>query len=288
MGLSDNEFLGTSETASILYHDIFDYPLNAKEIIKWRVGNKVKSISSITGITGKNGYFFVKGHEGLIYKRVLRKRISNRKIEIAKKNTSLLAKFPTIKGVFITGALAMNNAKEKSDIDLMIIAKTNSLWLTRLVILVILVILCVPFRRAGRKDEKDKLCINIWLDESALSWDKKDRNIYSAHEIAQVNPIVDKENIYQRFLDKNRWILDYWPSAVKLPQDTGILGYKDTRKKFSVSQYLNILVSFLDMLAFKLQYLYMRPKITREVVTLHKAIFHPRNWGKEINELLSA
>jgi len=286
MGLQDNEFLGTSETASILYHDIFDYPLNVKEIIRWRVGKKGLSLFKKTKeVLNKDGLYCLKDKESLLYKRTLRERISNRKTEIAKKNASLLAKLPTVKGVFITGALAMNNAKEESDIDLMIITKRNRLWLTRLTSYLVLRMMNYAVRKPNDKDQKDKLCLNIWLDESALSWGKKDRNIYSAHEIAQVVPIVDKENVHQRFLQKNRWILDYWPSAVRLSSMQYVV--RSMQKSILHSTFY-VLLSWFNKLAFKLQYLYMKPKITREVVTLHKAIFHPRNWGKEINELLSA
>jgi len=286
MGLSDNEFLGTSETASILYHDIFDYPLKVKEIIRWRVGKKGLSLFKKTKeVLNKDGLYCLKDKESLLYKRTLRERISNRKTEIAKKNASLLAKLPTVKGVFITGALAMNNAKEESDIDLMIITKRNRLWLTRLTSYLVLRMMNYAVRKPNDKDQKDKLCLNIWLDESALSWGKKDRNIYSAHEIAQVVPIVDKENVHQRFLQKNRWILDYWPSAVRLSSMQYVV--RSMQKSILHSTFY-VLLSWFNKLAFKLQYLYMKPKITREVVTLHKAIFHPRNWGKEINELLSA
>lgn len=276
MGLQDNEFLGKSEVLSILYHDIFDYPLSVKEIIRWRVGKKGLSIFKKTKeILNKNGLYYLKGRKSILYKRTLRQRISNRKIEIAKKNATILAKFPTILGVFITGALAMNNAEEESDIDLMILTKRNCLWATRLLTYLVLRIMNYGVRKPGDINQKDKLCLNIWLDELALSWDKKDRNIYSAHEIAQVNPIVDKKNIYQRFLEKNSWILDYWPSAVKIPNSKLQISNKSKAK------------NVLNLIAFKLQYLYMKPKITREIVTPHKAIFHPRNWGKEINELLS-
>ena len=277
MGLSDNEFLGKSETASILYHDIFDYPLNAKEIIKWRVGKRGLSLFKKTQeVINKDGLYFLKGKENLLYKKALRERASDRKIEIAKKNASALAKLPTIKGVFITGALAMNNAEEESDIDLMIITKKNHLWLTRLFAYLVLRVINSAVRKPNDKNQKDKLCLNIWLDESALSWGKKDRNIYSAHEIAQVNPIVDKENIYQRFLQKNKWILDYWPNSVRI---------EDTKDKIKGNVKIN---NLLERISFWIQYRYMKRKITREKIDLHKAIFHPKDWGKEINELLSA
>ena len=276
MGLQDNEFLGKSEAASILYHDIFDYPLNAKEIIKWGVGKKGLSLFKKTKeILNKDGLYFLKGKGNLLYKRALKERISKRKIVIAKKNASLLAKFPIIEGVFITGALAMNNAEEESDIDLMIITKKNCLWTTRLLTYLVLRIMNYGVRKPGDINQKDKLCLNIWLDESALSWDRKDRNIYSAHEIAQVVPIVDKENISQRFLQKNGWILDYWPNSVRIEE------VRDKNKK-------NVKINTFERICFWIQYKYMAKKITREKIGLHRAIFHPTNWGEVVLKKLSS
>lgn len=276
MGPSDNEFLGGSETASILYHDIFDYPLGAKEIIKWRVGKKGLTLFKKTReILNIDGLYFLKGRENLLYKKTLRERASDRKIEIAKKNASALAKLPTIKGVFITGALAMNNAEEESDIDLMIITKKNHLWLARLFAYLVLRVINSAVRKPNDENQKDKLCLNIWLDESALSWGKKDRNIYSAHEIAQINPIINKENIYQRFLQKNRWILDYWPNSVRIED------IKDKNKK-NVNT-----ISLFERVAFWVQYKYMKKRITKEKIGLHRAIFHPRNWGEVVLRKLS-
>ncbi|MCX6705886.1 MAG: hypothetical protein NTV24_02155 [Candidatus Woesebacteria bacterium] len=159
----------------------------------------------------------------------------------------------------------------------MIITKINCLWTTRLLTYLVLRIMNYGVRKPGDINQKDKLCLNIWLDESALSWDRKDRNIYSAHEIAQVVPIVDKENICQRFLQKNRWILDYWPNAVRIEPINNNL-YSKTHTLF---------VNVVEKLAFRLQYLYMKPKITREIVTIHKAIFHPVSWGQVVLKRLS-
>lgn len=257
--------LNSGQKASIAYHNIFDYPLTEAELDKWEAGPLALKI--------KNQRVKIKKNFDL---RREREKSSEEKLLIAKKAAGLITKIPTVRLVAVTGALAMKNATAESDIDLMIITKANSLWLTRLVTLVILMILRIPFRRTSRRDERDKLCLNIWLDETALEWEKKDRNIYTAHEIAQIMPLVNKDDVYGRFLVKNKWILDYWPKAVKLPQDTRILGYKDIRNK----KTRNILVSSIEYLAFCLQYVYMKSKITREVVTPHKALFHPNDWGK--------
>ena len=198
-----------------------------------------------------------------------------------------MGKIPTVKMMAVTGALAMKNATAESDIDLMIITKANTLWLTRFFVYLLLRIKNYDIRKPKQKTQKNKLCLNIWIDETALEWEKKDRNIYTAHEIAQIMPLVNKDRTYKRFLQANKWILDYWPKAIS---DTTILRYNDIAKKkvrkHIISQYPNIIVSIIEKLAFKMQYLYMKPKITREVVTPHKALFHPRNWGKIVLDRL--
>jgi D-beta-D-heptose 7-phosphate kinase/D-beta-D-heptose 1-phosphate adenosyltransferase len=276
MALQDNKFLDRSEIASITYHDIFGYPLSTKDIIKWRVGKKglflFKNLKEVLNI---DGLYFIKGKENLLYKKALGERVSVRKMEIAKKCASILSKFSSIKGVFITGALAMNNAKDEGDIDLMIITKRNNLWTTRMFAYLALKIMNFDIRKPNDKNQIDKLCLNIWLDESALSWNKNDRNIYSAHEIAQIVPIINKDNIYQRFLFKNNWILGYWPNSVRI-EDIRHEGKKITN-----------ISNLFERVAYLIQYKYMKSKITKEKVGLHKGIFHPRSWKENVLQKLS-
>ena len=101
------------------------------------------------------------------------KNIHKKKLIIARKATNLIAKIPTVKFVGITGALAMNNAGRNSDIDLMIITKNGCLWTTRLISYLLTWLFGFKTRRPKNRLEKDKLCLNMWLDESSLVWDKK-------------------------------------------------------------------------------------------------------------------
>jgi hypothetical protein len=138
------------------------------------------------------------------------------------------------------------------------------------------------------------LCLNIWLDESKLVWERNKRNIFTAHEVLQIVPIVNKNQTYERFIKSNRWALDYWPKAIK---DIRILGYKQSlclRQKdikkggnynfvHLISRYLNILISkTIEPLAFKLQYFYMKSKITIETITPTRALFHPKDMTKDV------
>ncbi len=278
--------LTQGEINSIIYHDLFDYPLNFADLIKWKSGVTAPISSIDYQISSNNNYYFIEGHEGITYKRVLRERVSNKKLEMAHGAAKVLSLIPSVKMVAVTGSLAMQNSTEESDIDLLIITKKGTLWSTRLFAYSLIRLFGIKLRKPNDNHQKDELCLNMWIDESDLPWKKSDRNIYTAHEIAQILPLVNKNNTYEKFLFKNKWILDFWPNAAKL-HDTRILGYKDTRKRNPVSQYLSILVSKpIEKIAYKLQYDYMKSKITREVITPTRAFFHPQDWGRVVLDRL--
>lgn len=264
--------IGEDQIFSIAYHDRFDYPLTEKELEKWRAGKlAIGRQSLVISYDYFGGYFFLKGREKIIEKRQEREKISQKKLQLAKKYSKIFKLVPTIKFVGITGSLAMMNADEDSDIDLMVITRKGALWMTRAIILIILIILKIPIRRFGDKFQKDKLCLNIWLDESELVWPPKDKNFYTAHEIAQIVPLINKDKTYERFLWENRWILDWWPKAVSIRS-----------QKHQEINGVEKLTLVFERLAFRIQYLYMKKKITNEVVTAKRAIFHPTNIGKKI------
>lgn len=265
--------LGRSEKVNIKYHDIFDYPLTKEELKKWKVGNKARHVKVKGGIHNKNGFYFLDGRGEIIKKRLEKEKYSEQKLQIAKRAAKVLGKIPTVLFVGITGALAMNNAGVDSDIDLMIITKANKLWTTRPVAYLLLKLNGFKIRSPGQKDERDKLCINLWIDQTALEWDKGDRNIYTAHEIAQIKKVVDKQDVYNNFVFKNKWTFDYWPNA---------FGFQN--KRFKVQKIKPSKITLIESIFFKLQKYYMKSKLSREVVDKHRAIFHPNNWGKVVTD----
>jgi predicted nucleotidyltransferase len=259
--------LKSNNGISIRYHDIFDYKLTKPEAIKWQYINQKVTVS---GIKNKS--------------RLQREKYSQAKLLLATKAAEIISKISTVKFVGITGALAMNNASRDSDIDLMIITSTDTLWLTRLCVYYSLFTNHYSLRRPKVNKEKDMLCINLWLDEQDMKWSKADRNIYTAHEIAQIVPLVNKNNVYEKFLWQNRWILTYWPNAVTMP-------YAASRKLYGPKTIKHTTYSIkhlMEKMTFSIQYRYMKNKITREIVTSTRAIFHPNDWGKVVIKKLSS
>lgn len=123
----------------------------------------------------------------------------------AKQTAKLLSFIPWIKMVAATGALAMNNCRKDDDIDLMIITSQSRLWLSRLFTLIIL----FPKLRRGKKIN-NRLCLNLWLDESALVLNQQ--NLYTAHELCQLKPLYNRDQTYQKFIAANLWYKQFLPN----------------------------------------------------------------------------
>jgi len=264
---------------SLYYHNIFRYPLKKEELEKWTAGKTLWGDLEGAVITTKDGYFFLDARTELIAQRRIREKISQEKRVIAGKAARLLAKIPSVRMVGITGSLAMGAADVHDDIDLMVITAPGTLWSTRALAYLLLNLNRFPVRRFGEKETKDKLCLNIWLDTDNLAWEKTKRNVYSAHEIAQIIPLVNKTGTHERFLAANAWHKKFWPNAVKISR-------KQKFKYSNLDIVCNWIFNGLEFLAYGLQYFYMRKKITKEKVSRHKALFHPHDWSNAVAKFL--
>ena len=277
--------LEDGERASVLYHSIFDYPLSKEDLIRWKAGKKV-SLKKVPEIVFYNGYYFLKGSlkgkKNLLLQRKQMEEIAGGKMSLAKKAANFLSLIPSIRMVAITGSLAMKNASEDSDIDLMVIAEKRLLWTTRALSWFLLKITGFKLRKPNLKEEKDMLCLNIWMDESDLVW--RERNIFTAHEIAQVIPLINRNETYEKFLSQNAWIKEFWPNAVMRKGGNGKYSrpilISSLRSLFGFLFF--ILFFFFEPLACFLQKLYMKKKVTREVITPTRAVFHPKDWSGNV------
>lgn len=151
-------------------------------------------------------------YEAIIKKR---KEISKRKLKHIQFVLKILSHISYLKFIGLSGSMGMMNAEEKDDIDVFIITAKNRLWTTRLIVLTILTLM---EKRRKRTDVnvKNKVCTNLWFDESHLSIPQYKQNLYTAHEVLQMKPIIQKGDIYERFLDANTWVRNYFPNNEKM------------------------------------------------------------------------
>ncbi|MFI5164799.1 MAG: hypothetical protein ACHQHP_06090, partial [Bacteroidia bacterium] len=95
--------------------------------------------------------------------------------------------------------------------------------------------------------------------------------LYTAHEIAQIMPLVNRDNTYEQFLSANKWVLQYLPNAYRSIQFEG----KKIKKAQSIFR-------MLEYIAKKVQVLYMKRKITREYISDTMLAFHPVDYRTRV------
>lgn len=207
---------------TLSYADVFGYPLISKELYRFLISDEVfSSVSFRKAFTRINAnekridtngkYFFLRGRKGIVSLRKKREKWSQKKLKIAQKVAKYLKLIPFIKMVAVTGNLAMSNAEQKDDIDLLIVTSQNRLWLTRL-LTVFLVELVANRRRPKDQEVEDKICLNMFLAENYLSLPKKEQDLFSAHEVFQAKLLWEKERTYRKFLKANQWAQKYLPN----------------------------------------------------------------------------
>lgn len=262
-----NNRLSQEYSIAVLYHDIFGYPLKENELVRWEAGERLKLRSARPRIYKIDQYLILEGRENMVSGRLEKEASSKKKAGTLPKIKDMLEKQKDILMVGITGSLAMNAAADNSDIDLLIITKTGKVWTTRLRTLLSLKRQKIPTRRARDKNEQNKVCINIWMDECDLEIDTK--NAYTAHELAQIVPLINKNKTYEKLLAVNSWIVGYWPNAVQI-----------RNHNFVESKHPKL--NLKEILFYQLQKLYMKSKITREIVSPTRAFFHPNDWSRRV------
>ncbi len=282
------------------YADIFDYPLRFEEIEKYLVerssiGDLEEALTQmgadVKQISADGGYYCLLGREEIVELRKKRQVWSQPKLKKAERIASVLKFIPWIKLIGVTGALAMENSDEDDDIDLMIITSSKRLWLTRGLVVTFLRS-TGQYRRANKI--KDKICPNLMISEDTLEF--HDRDLFTAHEIVQMKPIYDRENIYQKFLQANEWFKDFLPNAYRHPEpmakdlsrlpagEAGMRGHLKQVERFFAPLRMTFSKPFslLEALAYKLQLKYMKKKKTSETTTPSIIRFHPQDLRQKV------
>lgn len=247
---------------TIDYAKKYNYCLTFDELKERLISKKKYSNEKIKDFLEKNSE----------YKNQLRLKNINiwtkNKTEKTKKLGQLVEKkFKEILFLGITGSVAANNAKKNDDIDLIIIAKKNCLWMTRLKLRWFIFNNKISHRKYGEKERKDQFCFNLWLDEDFLKLSKNKQNLKNAIDLILLKPIINKDKVYERFLIANSWAKKFVANGYNVKNPLSPVGDISLKKG---DLYKNI----FNFLVFVPQYLWMRPKIKKEIINLHQAFFH--------------
>lgn len=268
---------------TLCYSDIFDYPLTKEEILRFLIGKNIsraefeKEFES-TPLGCNRNFYYLLGRGEIAEKRIRREKESRRKLEFAKRIIQKLSFIPTVLFIGVSGGLALGSSEKDEDIDIFVITRTNSIWITRL-LLVLMLILLGQYRGRGKK-ESQKVCLNMLIDEEALKF--KQQDLYTAHEIVQLKPVFDRNNTYEKFVNANKWVKEFLPNSMVIK--------KLSNKIIKERKHNYIITNLLNYFAKALQLWYMKKHRTKEIVENHFLAFHPFDYReyalKEYNKRL--
>jgi predicted nucleotidyltransferase len=213
---------------TMLYFDIFDYPLSSTEVFRFLGTNSLteeKVVASLEELATRkivhkfDEFYSVQPAEGNISRRVKGNAEAIRYLTIARRKAQLISKFPFVRAVLASGSLAKGYMDHNSDIDFFIVTAPGRLWIART--------LLVLYKRIFLLNSHKYFCVNYFVDEDHL--EIEDKNLFTATELATVIPLYGGK-IYSQLLRKNSWIRERFPNFTERPTmnvpDTSTRGLK--------------------------------------------------------------
>ena len=213
MGSTRQNILNT-----LAYFDIFQYPLLKEEILLFHsvitdqrlIDESLDDLCNEGTVFKLDEFYSIQNGMALAQRRRTGNRLAFEQMKNAHRAAKILARFPYVRGLAISGSLSKNYADENTDIDFFIITKANRLWLAR-------TLMHLFYKLHYFTGKQRWFCMNYYVDEAGLEIEEK--NIFTAIEIITLLPMHGKTAL-DDFMLANKWANDYFPHCRIATADT--------------------------------------------------------------------
>jgi hypothetical protein len=196
---------------TLLYFNIFNYPLKAREVFSFLHTNSVSETdvtNALNTLVKKNklysadDLYSVQNKHAVFIRRINGNREASRILPIAEKRARFIGKFPFVRSVMASGSLSKDYMDEHSDLDFFIITAPDRLWISRM--------LLVLYKRLCLKNSHKQFCVNYFIDSDHLEIEEK--NLFTATELATVVPLYGKKYYSQLQETNESWLRQQFPN----------------------------------------------------------------------------
>lgn len=212
--------------ATLAYFDLFSYPLTALEVWKWLQcdhQNEAPEFREILHllhtsqflrerVEEREGYYCLHGRTSCVAVRKERHLLADRKYERVRRAMRLLRFLPFLRGIAVCNSLAYANARDESDIDLLVIAAPGRLWSARLFATGLAALL--RWRPTSTKT-RDTICLSFYLAGTPtlkhLALNGSDH--YLCYWLDTLLPVYGDAQLFDDLRRQNAWYRDHLPSA---------------------------------------------------------------------------
>jgi predicted nucleotidyltransferase len=278
---------------TLQYFHYFKHPLYPEEIFRFLGTDiSIKALLSLLGEMVADGmiythrnYYMLQDDETLVGRREEGAWRAQQLMTKAYNSARLIARFPFVKSVCISGSLSKGYANEKSDIDLFIITDEKRLWI------------CRTFLHLFKKftfvlGREHSFCMNYFIDESRLHIEEQ--NIFTATELATLLPVYNKATHGELISANKCWLVKTFPNACWDDETPCITEDHNSFMRSIAEGLLNVLMPRqVNLLLMKLTDSWWRYKWNRRNYPMHEYDLamktkwyvsknHPLNYQKKV------
>jgi hypothetical protein len=278
---------------TLLYYDIFDYPLKASEVFRFLGMNSVTEKDVLQSLDEmalqRNIYKFgdlysVQSSEANILRRIKGNSEAVKFNTLAKETAIFISRFPFVRAVMASGSLSKDYMDENSDLDFFIVAAPGRLWICRM--------LLILYKRIFLKNSHKFFCVNYFVDTAHLEIEEK--NLFTATELATVVPLYGAVYYQQLQQTNHRWLIGFFPNYKPRAIDHVPEFHRSKTQKFA-EWVINILGGNLwEKFCMRLTLKYWQSQYAKKYTAddFHVAFKtksyvsknHPRNFQKKVME----
>jgi hypothetical protein len=195
---------------TLLYYDIFHYPLTTQEILRFLGLHQVDEtaiVSRLDYLKQQNtvfqfdNFFTLHNDRAFVDRRIKGNKEAEKYLVLAQKKARFIGKFPFVRAVLASGSLSKGYMDNHSDLDFFVITAPGRLWIART--------LLVMYKRLFLFNSHKYFCVNYFLDEDHLEIEEK--NLFTATELATVIPLYGGEH-YRNLHKANAWLTGFFPN----------------------------------------------------------------------------
>ncbi|HLT81237.1 MAG TPA: hypothetical protein VKZ86_09405 [Cyclobacteriaceae bacterium] len=208
---SQSEFtLEQSIFRTLLYFDLFQYPLRSEEVFRFLGTNGIElrdvdhALDTLTRQGRVHRFADLYGLSADEHPAQRRRRgniLAHRMASLAHRRGRFIGAFPFVRAVMASGSFSKGYMDENSDLDFFVVTVPGRLWIARMLIAI--------YKRVFLLNNHKYCCCNYFITEDHLEIEEK--NLFTATELATLVPVCGR-SVYRRLMRANSWVSEYFPN----------------------------------------------------------------------------